>query len=147
MKLLLTLALALGLAASTLSAPAHACGFVSPEDQVRRALVAERGGDTWNQIHEITFLDDGRARVELRWGGRADRVIAQYHWFIRDEDWNWQPDGRSYTFLVWTDDTSADAKPPVPKKQRIKRGSSRSARAPEARRGEARAVAPRRSRG
>jgi hypothetical protein len=132
MKLAITLALALGLATSTLAAPAHACGFVPPEDEVRRAFVAAGGGG-WDDIHAVTFLDDGRALVEVRWNDRGDRATAQYHWFLRDEDWNWQPDGTSYSFTVWKDDTSADARPPAPKKQRLKRGSSRSRRAVAAR--------------
>ena len=119
MKLAITLALALGLATMTLSAPAHACGFISPEVQVRRAFIASGAGG-WDAIHAVTFLADGRAQVELRWGDRGDRVIAQYHWFLRDEAWNWQPDGRSYTFTVWKDDASADARPPAPRKKHLK---------------------------
>jgi hypothetical protein len=132
MKLAITLALALGLATATLAAPAHACGFVSPEDEVRRAFIASGGGG-WDDVHAITFLDDGRARVEVRRDVRADRVTAQYHWFIRDEDWNWVSDGSSYRFTVWTGDSSADARPPVPRKQRLTRASSRSRRAVAAR--------------
>jgi hypothetical protein len=133
MKLALTLALALGLATATLCTPAHACGFVSREDEVRRAVAAERGGDTWNQIHAVTFLADGRAQVELRWGQRDGEAIGQLYWFALDEDWTWQPHGRSYTFTVWLDDKSADARPPTPKQQRLKSARSRSRQAVAAR--------------
>lgn len=131
MKLLTTLALALGLATATLAAPqeADACGFVSPEDEVRRAAVAQRGNDTWNQIHAVTFLEDGRAQVEIRWNPRDGRAHAQYLWFVLDESWQWQPDGQSYTFSVWLEDRSADARKPTPKRQRIKRARIRQTQA------------------
>ena len=105
MKLLTPIALALGLATATLAAPraADACGGYYPtaEDQVRRAFASEFKALADKPIHAITFLDDGRAQVELRWGERDDRVIAQLASLRVGDDGRWKRAGRSYTWTVW----------------------------------------------
>ena len=109
MKLLTTLALALGLATAHLSTPAHACGGYtpSPEQQVRWAFASEFAKHVYKPIHAITFLDEDTARVELRWGQKADRVIAQFAWLERDDQGAWHNAGMSYTRTVWLTTTSS----------------------------------------
>jgi hypothetical protein len=109
MKLLITFALALGLATTHLATPAHACGGYrpSPEQQVRWAFASEFAKHVYKPIHAITFLDEDTAQVELRWGQKTDRVIVQYAWLELDARGEWKRAGMSYTRTVWLKTTSS----------------------------------------
>ena len=117
MKLFISLALALGLATvNPVAVPeADACGaynnFPTDEQQVRWAFASEFEYHVYKPIHEIVFLDDDTARVELRWGTKEDRAIAQFAWLERDERGEWKRAGLSYTTTVWL--TPKTSKPAV----------------------------------